>query len=448
MQKRMLKDCRIGLFLGALLFALMGCADKKDSSGSCMNQLNAEQYQSVAENSQCSPYERASGYLGMAGMSFSNFMKKGASDNLVKTLSISSLDSASNYTSGKREYYTKALCLVGPDNLTSSNRCNGQTKGNGRTNRKEKELVPEREISFFGLLGDLIYTMYGVIDSNLDGTVSSSENSNFHGMGSSGSTSLVNSSTLELIYSNGDRRVSTNSLPFNCSSVTSNIAGVSASGSSGTTCTTNLTEIRPIIRVDNLVDLFSSKNASDLTPSNYTPTLFLSEVTTLSTLIDSELGDIGLDNNSSLRKELMTNVNKFDNGAKDKNGSYCSEVLSFDVVATLANNAATATSQVVASASSNDKNILSIIDMAKVDSSLDIETLTSSVSALGATIENFRLIYKNGGSYSDVPVGGSGSADMKDSLEKLRSLTDNGSVVSVAKDGKIDFRELLCFSSN
>ncbi len=86
--------------------------------------------------------------------------------------------------------------------------------------------------------------------------------------------------------------------------------------------------------------------------------------------------------------------------------------------------------------------------MAKVDSSLDIETLTSSVSALGATIENFRLIYKNGGSYSDVPVGGSGSADMKVSLEKLRSLTDNGSVVSVAKDGKIDFRELLCFSSN
>ena len=62
MQKRMLKDCRIGLFLGALLFALAGCADKKDGSASCMNQLNAEQYQSVAENTNCSNYERASGY--------------------------------------------------------------------------------------------------------------------------------------------------------------------------------------------------------------------------------------------------------------------------------------------------------------------------------------------------------------------------------------------------
>ena len=76
MQKRMLKDCRIGLFLGVLLLALAGCADKKDGSASCMNQLNAEKYQSVAKNTNCSNYERASGYLGMAGMNFSNLMKK------------------------------------------------------------------------------------------------------------------------------------------------------------------------------------------------------------------------------------------------------------------------------------------------------------------------------------------------------------------------------------
>ena len=148
----------------------------------------------------------------------------------------------------------------------------------------------------------------------------------------------------------------------------------------------------------------------------------------------------------NINKHEENNINKFDNGAKDKDGSSCSEVLSFDVVATLANNAATASSQVVASASSNDKNILSIAEMAKVDSTKDIGELPSGFS--GITLDKFRLIYKNGGSYSDVPVGGSGSADMKDSLEKLRSLTDNGSVVSVAKDGKIDFRELLCFSSN
>ena len=142
MQKRMLKDCRIGLFLGALLLALAGCADKKDGSASCMNQLNAEQYQSVAENTNCSNYERASGYLGLAGTSFSNFMKKGATDNLTKTLTISKLDNASDYTTGTRNYITKALCLVGPDNLTSSSRCTGLTASGSRG-------VPEREISFF-----------------------------------------------------------------------------------------------------------------------------------------------------------------------------------------------------------------------------------------------------------------------------------------------------------
>ena len=168
----MLKDCRIGLFLGALLLALAGCADKKDGSASCMIQLNAEQYQSVAENTNCSNYERASGYLGLAGMSFSNFMKKGATDNLTKTLTISKLDNASDYSKGTRNYITKALCLVGPDNLTSSSRCTGLTASGSRG-------VPEREISFFGLLGDMIYVNYGVLDNDSNGVISSTESSNF-----------------------------------------------------------------------------------------------------------------------------------------------------------------------------------------------------------------------------------------------------------------------------
>ena len=160
----MLKDCRIGLFLGALLFALAGCADKKDGSASCMNKLNAEQYQSVAENTNCSNYERASGYLGLAGMSFSNFMKKGATDNLTKTLTISKLDNASDYSKGNRNYITKALCLVGPDNVTSSSRCSGLTASGSRG-------VPEKEISLFGLIGDLIYVNYGVLDNDSSGTI-------------------------------------------------------------------------------------------------------------------------------------------------------------------------------------------------------------------------------------------------------------------------------------
>ena len=88
----------IHIILVLITLAMFGCSDKKDSSSSCLNQLNEEKYQQVAENSNCSNYHRGSAYLGMAGMSFSNFLKKGAADNLTKTLGIQNLDNASHYS--------------------------------------------------------------------------------------------------------------------------------------------------------------------------------------------------------------------------------------------------------------------------------------------------------------------------------------------------------------
>ncbi|HJO58058.1 MAG TPA: hypothetical protein QF772_07550, partial [Nitrospinaceae bacterium] len=191
----------LSFLLAALIMVLSGCADKKDSASSCLVQLDAEKYQAVAENTNCSDYHRASGYLGMAGMSFSNFMKKGASDNLTKTLTISKLDNASDYSTGTRDYITKALCLVGPDNLTSSSRCTGLT-GSGTRG------VPEKEISFFGLLGDLIYLNYGMLDNDSNGTISTTESNNFtnlqSGFDSSGGGTTLNTSNhnWEIISSN------------------------------------------------------------------------------------------------------------------------------------------------------------------------------------------------------------------------------------------------------
>ena len=96
-------NCKnIHIILVLLTLVMFGCSDKKDSSSSCLNQLNEQKYQQVAENSNCSNYHRGSGYLGMAGMSFSNFMKKGAADNLTNTLGIQSLDKAYDYSQGNR----------------------------------------------------------------------------------------------------------------------------------------------------------------------------------------------------------------------------------------------------------------------------------------------------------------------------------------------------------
>ena len=177
----------IHIILVLMTLAMFGCSDKKDSSSSCLNQLNEEKYQQVAENSNCSNYHRGSAYLGMAGMSFSNFLKKGASDNLTKTLGIQSLDNASHYSAGNRDYITKALCLVGSDNFTSSSRCSGYEKRSGsRTNY-------DMEISLFGLIGDMIYVNYGILDANLDGTISQAETDNFTGGVSSASSTGINS---------------------------------------------------------------------------------------------------------------------------------------------------------------------------------------------------------------------------------------------------------------
>jgi len=59
------------LLLFFLPFVLASCGDKKDSAQSCSIQLDEQKYSKVSENENCSNYERASAYLGRAGMSVS-----------------------------------------------------------------------------------------------------------------------------------------------------------------------------------------------------------------------------------------------------------------------------------------------------------------------------------------------------------------------------------------
>ena len=82
---------------------MFSCADTQDSGQSCEVKLDEQKYQSVAENTNCSNYERGSGYLGQAGVSFSNFLQTGAADNMTKTLGIEKLSSPTDYTTGNRD---------------------------------------------------------------------------------------------------------------------------------------------------------------------------------------------------------------------------------------------------------------------------------------------------------------------------------------------------------
>ena len=108
------------LLLFFLPLVLASCGDKKESAQSCSIQLDEQKYSTVSENENCSNYERASAYLGRAGMSFANFLKTGATDNLTKTLGISKLSSPTDYTTGNRGFVTNALCLVGANAFAHS----------------------------------------------------------------------------------------------------------------------------------------------------------------------------------------------------------------------------------------------------------------------------------------------------------------------------------------
>ena len=165
------------------------CADKQGSSQSCAIQLDNQKYSKVATNGNCTNYERGSGYLGLAGVSFGNFLKTGATDNMTKTLGISPLSSALDYTTGNRGYLTSAICLIGPNTIVTSNRCNG----NSRTRSAD-----EVEISMFANIADLIYLNYGMLDTDLNGTISDNETSNFTALDTDGVSSSGGGTALSL----------------------------------------------------------------------------------------------------------------------------------------------------------------------------------------------------------------------------------------------------------
>ncbi len=154
------------LLLFFLPLVLASCGDKKESAQSCSIQLDEQKYSTVSENENCSNYERASAYLGRAGVSFANFLKTGATDNLTKTLGISKLSSPTDYTTGNRGYVTEALCLVGANTFVTSSRCHGSSR-----TRSTDEL----EISMFANIADFIYLNYGVLDNDSNGTLSDTE---------------------------------------------------------------------------------------------------------------------------------------------------------------------------------------------------------------------------------------------------------------------------------
>ena len=409
-----------------LPLALISCADKKESAQSCAVQLDEQKYSTVAENTNCTNYERGSAYLGQAGVSFENFLKTGATDNLTKTLGISKLSSATDYTTGNRGYVTKALCLIGANTIVTSSRCGGSS----RTRSND-----EVEISMFANIVDLIYLNYGVLDTDSNGIVSTDETnafSNTSGVSSSGGgTGLSSYSRFEVVA--GNTSYIANSNLTKCHTYTDNYTVDPSTGP--TNCLTllaSITEIRPIFKFDNMTDITGGGSLSSRID-------MVRELTIISTALDEDFSSLGISSTNSLRTSLSAGLSKLDNGAKAKNDGTCSAATAFDLLYLLVKNPA---DNSTSSSDLKSKNLLSLTDLtSSVDSSL------SAVTVSGLPMSKARLVYA-----TDSPA-----TTYTDSYEKAESslytaMKNTNSIgsesSSVKGDGKVSFRELICIGEN
>ena len=431
----------VALFL--IQFTLVSCADTLDSDQSCEVQLDEQKYKTVAENPNCSNYERASGYLGQAGVSFNNFLKTGAADNMTKTIGIKKLSSPTDYTTGNRGHITNALCLIGANNFLTSDRCNSSSRS--RT-------TDELEISMFANIADFLYLNYGVLDNNSDGTISSEESAAFTKLKTEGisvdglGTGLAAYNTFEVVI--GTNHYIGNKDQTKCDPYIDNYT---FSPSSNTSCAaralshgTSITEIRPIFKLDNMVDITADGDLLTLIS-------MVSELSMISTALSSDFEELGISSDNSVRKSLTEGLNKIDNGAKDNNPTEdqaCLAVTLFDVMFLLVKNAA---DNSTTSTELKSGNLISTTDLlTAVDSSLNLipTGLSSDVETAlkELPMQSARIVYaKDSGGTTHTDSYEAAESSLYTAIKNTRSL---GITDSVKNDGKITFRELICVAEN
>ena len=417
------------LLLFFLPLVLASCGDKKESAQSCSIQLDEQKYSTVSENENCSNYERGSAYLGRAGMSFANFLKTVSTDNLTNTLGISKLSSPNDYTTGNRDYVTRALCLIGPNTIVESIRCRGISRSRS---------TDEVEISMFANIGDMIYLSYGVLDNDSNGDITSTEISAFSntsGVSSSGGgTGLSLYSRFEVVA--GSTSYISNDNMSKCVTYTDNYTVDPSSGSDcvlkAFTDGVSITEIRPIFKFDSLTDITGGGLLSSRID-------MVSELTSISNGLDVDFTTLGISSTNILRKSLSEGLSKLDNGATAKDNATCTAATAFDLLYLLVKNPA---DNSTSSSDLKSKNLISLTDLiTSVDSSLSV------VDVANLPMTKARLVYA-----TDSPA-----STYTDSYEKaesslytaIKNINSIGGESSTVKgDGKVSFRELICIGEN
>lgn len=170
----------------------------------------------------------------------------------------------------------------------------------------------------------------------------------------------------------------------------------------------------------------------------------LSELTMISTALDSDFDSLGIGSENSIRKQLTFGLSKVDNGAKDNYptaNEACIGVLLFDVMFLLVKNAA---DNSTTSSELKSENLISTNDLlTAVDSTLSLLPAGASDVIEALPMNSARIVYASSSGYTDSYEEAESS--LYEAMKNTRSL---GIEDSVTGDGKVTFRELTCVSEN
>jgi hypothetical protein len=379
-------------------------------------------------------------------MSFSNFLKTGATDNLTKTLGISKLSSPTDYKTGNRGFVTDALCLIGANVFVAppSNRCPGVNPRSRSTD--------ELEISMFANVADFIYLNYGVLDNDSDGTLDPTEIEGFTNLQTDGisvdglGTGLAAYDRFEVVA--GSSTYIAKSDMTKCVPYTDNYT-VDPSTGDGTCAALQLagsvTELRPIFKLDNMTDITGGGTLNTLVS-------MVSELSMISSALSSDFDSVGISSENSVRKLLTLGLSKLDNGAKDNNPTAnvaCKAVILFDVMFLLVKNAAdnsTTESELKSANLISTSDLINAVDNSTADKLLPAGA-SDAMKAL--PMKSARIVYAKDSpatTYTDsYEEAWSGENSLYEAMENTRRL---GTDDSVKGDGKVTFRELICVAEN
>ena len=453
--------------IGALLLIfiiLFGCKSA-DEETDCVNELNQKNYSKVASDTSCTTYERASAYMGLAGFQFSNFLAADASDNFRQALGVSSSVTAWETWSGKT-YYENAMALTGD---STGDTYEGQTR--------EKEDV---EIHYFATLGALMALTYIELDADSDGEVEEDEIQSFTGIreendANYGQNEIAAADWIEFVTDKGTGSEKVYLLNMTDGTCTPQTAapkydglwdgtsyGISTANcgiiptpsaatilqwqTDGAGSISISGECAAVVKIEELQNLFESSSGGSVSVLDLTE-YFVTYVNA----IESDLVELGIEEDSDLRKGLSEFSENIDNGATCSNDTLTEIDQVFNILDVASENAASDYENVNLLAFS-EISTASDTTVALTDFSTVVEYATPALIPITITFScdnadnlDARLVYKSGANY--VPYYSGADANINDTFTTLNDLntdTDGNVKPDTANDEIISFRELIC----